>query len=226
MTSSSTAPVSGHTLDPKALLASASVEVSSRGHKIEELCDGFAPGVEVTITFLPGDDYLHNIETARQLRRLGYNPVPHVAARGLPSRHALGEFLARLRGEADATHILVIAGDMARPRGPFASTLDVCRSGLIEEQGIDRVTIAGYPECHPFLSARDTFASIAACLEWAQGADITLGMTTQFCFQAGPILGLLRALDAHGLRLPVRVGLAGPATPATLMTFALKCGIG
>ena len=31
---------------------------------------------------------------------------------------------------------------------------------------------------------------------------------------------------ARGIRLPVIVGLAGPATPATLMKFALRCGIG
>ena len=33
-------------------------------------------------------------------------------------------------------------------------------------------------------------------------------------------------LEARGVNLPVIVGLAGPATPATLTKFALRCGIG
>ena len=67
------------------LLSTASVEVSSRGHQLAELRDHFSPGIDVTITFLPGDDYRHN-ETAAALRRLGFNPVLHVAAREVRSR--------------------------------------------------------------------------------------------------------------------------------------------
>ena len=84
-----------------ALLSSASVEISSRGHQIAELRDHFAAGTDVTITFLPGDNYRHNVETATALRRAGYNPVPHIAAREMASREALDDFLARARGEAD-----------------------------------------------------------------------------------------------------------------------------
>ncbi len=78
-----------------ALLSQASVEVSSRGHQLEELQDHFAAGTDVTITFLPGDNYRHNIETAAALRRAGFNPVPHIAAREMPSREVLDDFLAR-----------------------------------------------------------------------------------------------------------------------------------
>ena len=77
-----------------ALLSSASVEVSSRGHQLQELSDHFAPGTDVTITFLPGDNYRHNLETAAALRRAGFNPVPHIAAREMHSREALADFLA------------------------------------------------------------------------------------------------------------------------------------
>src|SRR3990170_7739547 len=95
------------------LLSSASVEISSRGHQLPELRDNFAPGTDVTITFLPGDNYRHNIETASALRRAGYNPVPHIAAREITSREALDDFLARLRGQADVTRIVLISGDTA-----------------------------------------------------------------------------------------------------------------
>ena len=76
----------------KALLSTASVKNSWRGYQLAELRDHFSPGIDVTITFLPGDDYRHNVETAAALRRLGFNPVPHIAAREVRSRDALDDF--------------------------------------------------------------------------------------------------------------------------------------
>ncbi len=107
--------------DRAALLSQASVEVSSRGDQLQELGDHFPAGTNVTITFLPGDNYRHNVDTAAALRRAGFNPVPHIAAREMPSREALDDFLARARGEADVTRILLIAGDVAAARGEFRS---------------------------------------------------------------------------------------------------------
>ena len=128
-----------------ARLASASVEISSRGHQLSELRDNFTPGIDVTITFLPGDNYRHNVETAAALHGAGFNPVPHVAAREMASQPALEDFLAQLRGEAGVTRILLVAGDVAAARGPFKSTRDVCASGLIEARGITSVSVAGHP---------------------------------------------------------------------------------
>jgi len=212
--------------DLAALLSSASVEVSSRGHQLSELRDHFAPGTDVTITFLPGDNYRHNVETAAMLRRAGYNPVPHIAAREMPSREALDDFLARLRGEADAKRILLISGDTALARGPFKSSLDVCASGLLEARGIARLSIAGHPEGHPYLEIAEALAVLEAWREWGRERKIHVDVMTQFCFESAPILGWMGGLHSRGIRLPVIVGLAGPATPATLMKFALRCGIG
>jgi methylenetetrahydrofolate reductase (NADPH) len=208
------------------LLSSASVEVSSRGHQLQELRDHFARGTDVTITFLPGDNYRHNVETASALRRAGYNPVPHIAAREMPSREALDDFLARARGEADVTRVVLIAGDLALAKGPFRSSLDVCASGLIEARGILSVSVAGHPEGHPYLSAANAFKVLEAWRDWGQLTRIRVDVVTQFCFESAPILGWIGELDARGISLPVIVGLAGPATPATLTKFALRCGIG
>jgi len=208
------------------LLSSASVEVSSRGHQLQELRDKFARGTDVTITFLPGDNYRHNVETASALRRAGYNPVPHIAAREMPSREALDDFLARARGEADVTRVVLIAGDLALAKGPFRSSLDICASGLIEARGILSVSVAGHPEGHPYLSAANAFKVLEAWRDWGQLTKIRVDVVTQFCFESAPILGWIGELDARGISLPVIVGLAGPATPATLTKFALRCGIG
>lgn len=209
-----------------ALLSSASVEVSSRGHRLHELGDKFRPGTNVTITFLPGDNYRQNVETATVLRRAGFNPVPHIAAREMPSRQALDDFLARLRGEADVTRVLLIAGDVAAAKGPFKSSLDVGASGLIEARGIARLSVAGHPEGHPYLAVAATFKGLEAWRDWGRQVKIHVDVVTQFCFESTPILGWLGEFDARGIDLPVIVGLAGPASPATLTKFALRCGIG
>src|SRR5450755_3303896 len=158
----------GSPRDLASLLPSASVEISSRGHQLQDLCEHFAPGTDVTITFLPGDSYRHNVATAARLRRAGFNPVPHIAAREMPSREALDDFLGRARGEADITRIVVIAGDVALTKGPFKASLDVCASGLIEARGISAVSVAGHPEGHPYLEAAAAFRALEAWRDWGQ----------------------------------------------------------
>jgi methylenetetrahydrofolate reductase (NADPH) len=208
------------------LLPQASVEISPRGHQLQELSDHFARGIDVSITFLPGDNYRHNVETAAALRRAGFNPVPHIAAREMHSHEALGDFLARARGEADVTRILLIAGDVAAARGPFKSSFDAAASGLIETHGIRSVSIAGHPEGHPFLDDDHVFKSLAAWREWSGRTGILVNAVSQFCFESAPILSWTGELNARGIDLPIIVGLAGPATLATLTKFGLRCGIG
>jgi methylenetetrahydrofolate reductase (NADPH) len=208
------------------MLSRASVEVPPRGHHLAELSDRFTAGIDVTVTFLPGDDYRRNVETAAALRRLGFNPVLHIAAREMRSREALDDFLSRARGEADANRVLVIAGDALRTLGPFKSSLDVCASGLIEAHGIRAVSFAGHPEGHPQLGAEQAMAVLAAKRDWGRDAGLRVDLISQFCFESAPILAWFRALEAHNLDIPVHIGLAGPASPATLAKFALRCGVG
>jgi methylenetetrahydrofolate reductase (NADPH) len=208
------------------MLSSASVEVSSHGHQLAELKDQFAPGTEVTITFLPGDNYRHNVETAGALRRAGFDPVPHIAAREIASHEALNDFIAGLRSEADVRRVLVIAGDIAGARGPFKSGRDVAATGLLESHGVAQVSVAGHPEGHPYLDQAAAFSGLQAWRDWARDTEIRVDIVTQFCFEAAPILEFLAELDARGIKLPVTIGLAGPATPTTLTKFALRCGIG
>ncbi|MBI5318848.1 methylenetetrahydrofolate reductase [Bradyrhizobium sp.] len=208
------------------LLTSASVEVSSSGNQLQELAGRFAAGTNVSITFLPGDNYRHNLETAAALRRAAFNPVPHVAAREMPSREALNDFLVRARREADVRRVVLVAGDVAAAKGPFKSSRDVAASGLIEAHGITTVSVAGYPEGHPYLEGAHAFEALAAWRDWGASSGVRVDVVTQFCFEAAPILNFMGELQTRGIDLPVNVGLAGPATLATLTKFGLRCGVG
>ena len=64
--------------------------------KIADYRAHLRPGATVFITFLPGSSFADTIAVAVRLRAEGFNPVPHVAARSVPSRAFLDESLARL----------------------------------------------------------------------------------------------------------------------------------
>ena len=138
----------------------------------------------------------------------------------------LDDFLARLRGEADVRRVLLIAGDVAGARGPFKASRDLAATGLLQAHGITSVSVAGHPEGHPFLDDAATFKLLQGWQEFSRDSGIHIDILTQFCFESAPILNWLAQLNAHGIALPVIIGLAGPATPATLTKFALRCGIG
>jgi methylenetetrahydrofolate reductase (NADPH) len=86
--------------------------------------------------------------------------------------------------------------------------------------------VAGHPEGHPFLELPDAMKALAGWRDWGGQTDTQVGVVTQFCFESTPIVQWIAELDRAGIDLPVIVGLAGPATPATLTKFALRCGIG
>jgi methylenetetrahydrofolate reductase (NADPH) len=209
------------------LLRGASVEVASRDPAIaDKLVGWFAPGAEIFINFLPGSDYGPAIALASALRRNGFEPVPHLTARSFSSKAELSETLVRLAGEARVEKVLAIGGDISVARGPFASSLDLIGTGLLPQHGIKSVGLAGYPEGHHTLATETLteFAQAKLAASRSQGLDSFF--VTQFCFEPDPILQWLQALRAGGVHVPVRIGVAGPASMRALLTFAMKCGIG
>jgi len=206
-------------------LAGASVELSSRDPAEIDACVGLLePGTSVYISFPPGQTTFGTVALASRLARAGFRPVPHVAARRIASRDALEDYLARAAGEAGVDSALVIGGDSARTGGAFDSSLALLETGLFQRHGIMRVGVAGYPEGHPAIAPPALEAALASKSSYARGAGIELGVVTQFCFDAGSILSWADQAKRHAL--PVRVGLAGPASLPRLLRFAAMCGVG
>src|SRR5256885_6296730 len=110
----------------------------------------------------PGHPNPGTVARARRLRRAGFRPVPHVAARRIASRHALEEYLARAAGEAGVDSALVIGGDSDRPSGPFDSSRTLLETGLFQRHGVVRIGVAGYPEGHPKIAATALETALAA----------------------------------------------------------------
>jgi methylenetetrahydrofolate reductase (NADPH) len=209
------------------LVGACSIEVSPRDELAgERLREVLAPGRTVFVNH-PGSVTHHDIVAAcARLRRGGFEPVPHIAVRRLVSFTQASDFLQRAVGEAQVTAALIIGGDPDHPVGPFPDSHDFLATGLAERHGLREIAFAGYPEGHPRIAARtlDEVLRAKVALARRQGLDVSL--VTQFGFEAAPILRWIAALRATDIICPVRVGVAGPATVATLAKFAVRCGIG
>lgn len=209
------------------LLRGASLEVSARDPlAADALADLVAPGTAVFVNIAPGDTHHGIVAAAARLKRAGFRPVPHVAARPLASFTQLNDYLRRLVGEAGVESALVIAGDLERPAGPFASSFEILSTGLFERHGVRRIGLAGYPEGHPRIGNRALAAALRLKLGLVRQNGLEPFILTQFGFAAAPILGFITACRADGIDAPIHVGLAGPASIATLAKFAVRCGIG
>lgn len=184
----------------------------------------FAPGTVIGIPYLANEFDADRLHAAATIRGLGFTPMPHLAARRLASRDAFARLLAGW-AQAKVERLLVLAGDCARPEGPFADALALLDTGLLPGHGIRDVVISGYPEGHPQIpdprlarAMRDKLAAIAA-----QG--MAAEIATQFCFSAERLLAWLDELRAGGITAPVRLGIPGPANLRILLRYAALCGV-
>lgn len=209
------------------LVAAASIEVSARdAYAGERLREHFPCGTRVFVAY-PGSVSHHDIVAACvRLRRAGFAPVPHVAARRLLSFTQADDFLRRAVGEAGVTGALLIGGDADPPAGPFADSLSLLASGIVERNGIGCVGFAGHPEGHPAIARRTLAAALGAKIALAREAGLAVEIITQFGFDAAPIGRWVADLRAGGFAGAVRIGIAGPATIATLAKYAVRCGVG
>ncbi|HEY6440358.1 MAG TPA: hypothetical protein VIY55_10080 [Acetobacteraceae bacterium] len=209
-----------------ALIGDCSIELSPRDELAgEPLRKLLTAGTTVFVNH-PASVTHHDIVAAcARLRCAGFVPVPHVAARRLASFTQASDFLQRAVGEAAVDRILLIGGDDS-PVGPFRAALDLLATGVVERHGIAHVALGGYPEGHPAIDPPTLDAALQAKVALAHQGGLAVSLVTQFGFEAQPILRWIAAQRAHGIGCPVHVGIAGPASVATLAKFAIRCGIG
>ena len=194
--------------------------------KTPDFREQLRPGTTVYIAYLPGSDFKDTIKVAYRLRSEGFNPVPHICARSTPSKAVLDESLRRLTQDAGVTRVLAIAGAVPAPLGEFHDTMQMLDTGLFDKHGIQSIGVAGHPEGSPDMSD----AAIRQALHWkndfSERTDADIYIVTQFCFDVAPIIEWDKRLRMEGNRLPIHIGIPGPATIKTLMGYAKACGIG
>jgi methylenetetrahydrofolate reductase (NADPH) len=101
-----------------AAVSGASLEMSPRERDaLPAAAEYLLPGTEVFVSSPPSVSHHDIVSAAIALRRRGFEPVPHVAARSLVGFTQLNDLLARVAGEAGVRQALVIGGDLDPPAG-------------------------------------------------------------------------------------------------------------
>lgn len=209
------------------LLQRFSVEITSADSKsLDSAGRLLGRGQEVFVASLPKDPVSRLVDACVRLREQGLDPVPHVVARNLPGPGDLHQLIQGVTKSAGVTKVLVLGGDRDKPAGTLEQGLQILDSGLLEDNGVHRVYLPAYPEGHPRVPEEKLEHARRMKLECAQRAGLEVTLLSQFCFEAQPILAWTRRIRGQGVTAPYRVGVAGPASRASLMKFALLCGIG
>src|SRR5258708_21928973 len=174
-------------------------------------------GTRVYVTWLAGSEFEASVAAAGKLRAAGLEPVPHLASRGIRDESTLVDMLARLRGEADVKQVLVIGGARSEPKGPFAASIQVLNSGLLEHHGIRRLGVAAHPEGSPDISPAVLDEALVLKNEYAARSGTEVELTTQFCFDAVPITRWERQIRSAGDPPPLAAGVGRVAGVSTLV---------
>lgn len=212
-------------------LAGFSLEVMPRtAAKVADFAALLPQGTRVYVAHIDGTPIEDMVATARRLREAGMIPMPHLPARSVPSAAAFAEWLTRYRDEAGVDQALLLAGGRAEPAGPYRDSMQLLETGLLDRTGFTRLHVAGHPEGNrdvdPSGGERVAMDALAWKQATAERTGAEMAIVTQFVFEAAPVLAWARRLEEAGIRLPIHVGVAGPAKLQTLIRYAMTCGVG
>jgi methylenetetrahydrofolate reductase (NADPH) len=206
-----------------------SIEVMPRtAEKVESFRDILPEGTRVYIAHIDGTPIEDMVRTARRLADEGFPVMPHFPARVIKDRAELANWIAQYQGEAGVKQALLLGGGLTTPAGEFESSIQLIESGLFND--FEHLHVAGHPEGNRDIDPDGSDRLVMQALRWkrafSEQTDAKLAITTQFCFEAAPVISWANRLADEGIDLPIHMGLAGPAKLQTLMKYAMSCGVG
>lgn len=208
-------------------MSTTTLEVTPGGAaKIDDFREVLRDNQIVYVTFLPGSDFRDTVTTVKKLKDQGMRPVPHFAARSIPSKAFFEENLKMLTSETGVEEALLIGGGVDNPVGEFTESMQILRLGLFEKYGIKSLGVAGHPEGSPDIPEAEVVRAMLDKNAYAKQSPMHFYIATQFCFEAEPLIVWDRKIRAEGNELPIHIGIPGLATIKTLMKHAQACGIG
>ena len=156
--------------------------------------------------------------------------MPHFPARIIKDQNTLEDWINRYQNEAGIEQALLLAGGVTNPHGDYTSSMQLVETELFEKYNFKHLHFAGHPEGNKDIDPDSSNKNIDQALSWKQKfqerTDINLALTTQFCFEASPVIEWADSLIKNGIDIPVHIGVAGPAKLQTLIKFSIACGVG
>ena len=220
--------ISNHLKD---FLVDFSIEVMPRtASKIESFNEILPQNTRVYIAHIEGVSIEEMVETAKRLSSEGFNVMPHFPARIIKDKDTLENWIQRYQDEAGIEQALLLAGGVSRPYGSFESSMQLIETELFEKYNFKHLHFAGHPEGNKDIDHDNSNKNVDSALSWKQKfkerTDINLALTTQFCFEANPVIEWADSLVKNGIDIPVHIGVAGPAKLQALIKFSIACGVG
>ena len=205
-----------------------SIEVMPRtAEKVESFRDLLPTGTRVYIAHIDGTPIEDMVATAKRISAEGFDVMPHFPARIIKDKATLTNWVSRYK-DVGVSQGLLLAGGVAQPVGDFATSMQLLESGAFD--GFQRLHVAGHPEGNKDIDPDGSDKMVMEAARWksafAERTDAKMAMATQFCFEAQPVIDWVNRLQAEGVKLPVHIGIAGPAKLQTLIKFAIACGVG
>ena len=205
-----------------------SIEVMPRtAEKVDSFRDLLPKGTRVYIAHIDGTPIEDMVATAKRIGAEGFDVMPHFPARIVKDKATLLDWVARYK-DVGVDQGLLLAGGVAQPVGDFATSMQLLESGAFT--GFKRLHVAGHPEGNKDIDPDGSDKMVMEAARWksafAERTDAQMAMATQFCFEAQPVIDWVNRLQAEGVKLPVHIGIAGPAKLQTLIKFAIACGVG
>jgi methylenetetrahydrofolate reductase (NADPH) len=210
-----------------ALLETYSIEVTARDATTFDRLVGRLPaGAEVFVANIPNDSLDLLVKAAARVREIGFVPVPHIVARNIQDLAELDSLIKRLAAEAGVDRVVSLGGDRDKPLGTLDASLQLIESGAYEKHGVRHVTIACYPEGHPRIGEQVLWQALDTKIAALTRRGLEIRLVSQFTFDPEPILAMAKRFRGAGITAPLRVGVAGPASRAKLIKYAMRCGVG
>ncbi|MRW88526.1 hypothetical protein GJ699_00845 [Duganella sp. FT80W] len=230
--SSEALPVPPHAVDTRlkeriaAFMRRASTEVTTHDEStLPQLADTLPRGTTVYVAHTPKAQFDDVLRVSLKVQAAGFLASPHLVARRLPSEAAVRNGL-RMLSDAGITQALLVAGDRDAALGPYANTLELLASGVLDDCGLRALGVAGHPEGHPHVVKADLWQALRHKQAFADRTGIAVHVATQFGFDPQGVHDWAAQFEQHGIDLPVHVGIAGPTSVAKLLRFAIQCGVG
>ncbi len=219
------APATG-SLEP--FLKGYSIEVMPRtAEKVEDFRALLPKGTRVYIAHIEGTPIEDMVATAKRIGDEGFDVMPHFPARIIKDKATLQDWVAAYK-DVGVRQGLILAGNPAHQVGDFSTSMQLLESGAFT--GFDRLHVAGHPEGNKDIDPDGSDRMVMEAARWksafSERTDAKMAMATQFCFEADPVIAWVNRLAAEGVKLPVHIGIAGPAKLQTLIKFAIACGVG
>ena len=215
----------------KDFLVNFSIEVMpSTAAKIESFKDILPINTRIYIAHIEGVPIEEMIQTAKRLQSEGFSVMPHFPARIIKNKSTLEEWIKKYQDEAGIDQALLLAGGVTNPHGIFENSMQLVETELFNKYNFKNLHFAGHPEGNKDIDFDGSNNNVDEALLWKQKfnerTDIEIALTTQFCFEADPVIKWADSMIEKGINIPIHIGVAGPAKLQTLIKFSIACGVG